>query len=65
MLQAIREAAITGSTISAAIRSTPTIRIETATVVAASTTRTTFSAATGTPATRAPSSSSAIPASAR
>ena len=37
MLQAIRVAAITGSTISAAIRRMPTIRIETATVVAAST----------------------------
>ena len=49
MLRAIRVAAITGSTISAAIRRMPTIRIETATVVAASTARTTFRNATGTP----------------
>ena len=37
MLRAIRVAAITGNTIRAAIRRMPTIRIETATVVAAST----------------------------
>src|ERR671911_318445 len=56
-LDAILEAAITGSTIRAAMSSTPTICIETATVVAASTASTTLSAATGTPATCAPSSS--------
>ena len=65
MLRATRVAAITGSTISAAISRIPTIRIETATVVAASTASTTLRKATGTPATRAPSSSSATPASAR
>ena len=65
MLRAIRVAAITGNTIRAAIRRMPTIRIETATVVAASTVRTTFRNETGTPATRAPSSSSATAASAR
>ena len=42
MLRAIRVAAITGSTISAAISRIPTIRIETATVVAASTASTTL-----------------------
>ena len=59
-LQATRLAAITGSTISAAIRRMPTIRIETATVSAASTATTTFSRVTGTPATRLPSSSSTV-----
>ena len=59
-LQATRFAAITGSTISAAIRRMPTIRIETATVSAASTATTTLSRVTGTPATRLPSSSSTV-----
>jgi hypothetical protein len=57
MLQATREAAETGSTISAAIRRTPTMRIETATVSAASTATTALSSPIGAPATRAPSSS--------
>ena len=45
MLQATRLAAMTGSTISAAISRMPTIRIESATVSAASTARTTLSSA--------------------
>jgi hypothetical protein len=65
MLVAIRVAATTGSTISAAISRIPTIRIETATVRAARTATTTLSAPTGTPATRAPSSSMTTAARAR
>ena len=57
MLQAIRDAAITGSTISAAISRIPTMRIDSAIVTAASATVSEFSADTGSPATRAPSSS--------
>ena len=59
-LHATRLAAITGSTISAAIRRIPTMRIETATVSAASTATTRLSRVTGTPATRLPSSSSTV-----
>ena len=65
MLRAIRVAAITGSTIRAAIRRIPTIRIETATVVAASTASTMFRNGDGDAGDAAPSSSSATPASAR
>ena len=57
-LQATRCAAITGSTISAAIRRMPTMRMETPIVSAASIDTRAFSDATGSPATRAPSSSS-------
>ena len=53
MLQASRLAAVTGRTISAAMSRTPTIRIDTATVVAASTATTRFRKVIGTPATRA------------
>ena len=64
-LHAIRCAAITGSTISAAIRRMPTMRIEIAIVSAASTEMTAFSTGTGSPATRAPSSSIETASSAR
>jgi hypothetical protein len=65
MLQASRLAAVTGSTINAAINKTPTTRIETATVIAARIVTTRLRNVIGTPATRAPSSSSTSPASAR
>ena len=65
MLAATRPAAMTGSTMSAAMRRMPTIRIESAIVTPARPATTTFSAATGTPATRAPSSSITTAASAR
>ena len=65
MLHARRVAAVTGSTISAAMRRTPTICIDRATVSAASTARITFRVPIGTPATRAPSSSRTAAASAR
>lgn len=65
MLRATLPAAITGRTMSAAIRRMPTIRIESAIVTPASPATTTLSAPTGTPATRAPSSSMTTPASAR
>jgi hypothetical protein len=65
MLQVMRVAAITGSTISAAIRRMPTMRIESATVRAVSTARTMLRTPIGTPATRAPSSSSTTAARAR
>jgi hypothetical protein len=62
-LKATRVAAITGSTIRAAISRRPTIRIESATVSAASAATTMLSAPVGTPATRAPSSSRTVAAS--
>ena len=65
MLHASGIAALTGSTISAAIRRTPTMRIESATVTAASAATRHSERATGTPATRAPSSSSTTAQSAR
>ena len=65
MLQAIRPAALTGSTMSAATSRIPTTRIDRATVTAASVASATFNAPIGTPATRAPSSSIATPARAR
>ena len=49
MLQASGMAALTGRTISAAIRRTPTMRIESATVTAASAATETFRAPTGSP----------------
>ena len=65
MLHAIRPAALTGSTISAATSRIPTTRIESATVTAASAARATLSEPIGTPATRAPSSSTMTAANAR
>ena len=65
MLQATRPDAITGRTISAAMRRMPTICIESPIVRPASPATSTFSGATGTPATSAPSSSTTTPASAR
>ena len=61
MLQAIRCAAITGSTISAAISRIPTILIEIATVRAASTATVMFISQTRTPTTRLPSASRTDP----
>src|SRR5919109_1405139 len=58
MLQARRDAAITGSTMSAAIRRIPTMRMETAIVTPASAASRTFRRVTGIPLTRAPSASS-------
>ena len=57
MLHAMRAAAMTGRTISAAISRMPTTRIESAIVTAASAAVSALRAATGSPATRAPSSS--------
>ena len=57
MLHAIRPAALTGRTMSAATSRIPTTRIDRATVTAASAATTMLSAPIGTPATRAPSSS--------
>ena len=65
MLHAMRPAALTGSTISAATSRIPTTRIESATVTAASAASATLSVPIGTPATRAPSSSMTTPANAR
>ena len=65
MLRAIRVAAMTGGTISAAISRIPTIRVETATVIAVGPASATFRKAAGTPPTRATSSSSATAASTR
>ena len=65
MLQATRPAAITGSTISAAISRIPTTRMESAIVTAASAAVSALSGATGSPATRAPSSSTTTATSGR
>jgi hypothetical protein len=65
MLRATRLAATTGSTIRAATRRTPTIRIETPTVTPTSPAITMLSLATGSPAAFAPSSSRTTAASAR
>ena len=65
MLHAIRAAALTGSTISAATKRIPTTRIESATVTAVRVASATLSVPIGTPATRAPSSSMTIAANAR
>ena len=65
MLQATQPDAITGSTMSAAIRRMPTICIESPIVSPARPATRTLSATTGTPATRAPSSSTTMPASTR
>ncbi len=65
MLHATRCAAITGTTISAAISRIPTILIEIPIVSAASIETTPFRSGTGRPATRAPSSSIATASSAR
>src|SRR5919197_1452784 len=64
-LHATRCAAATGSTISAAIKRIPTMRIETPIVSAASIDTSPFKSGTGSPATTAPSSSSATATSAR
>jgi hypothetical protein len=64
-LQPMRPAAITGSTISAAIKRIPTMRIETAIVTAASAAVSVFSTPTGSPATRAPSASTTTATSGR
>ena len=65
MLHAMRDAAITGRTINAAISKIPTTRIDTAIVTAASAAVSAFSHGTGSPATRALSSSTTTATSAR
>ena len=65
MLHATRPAALTGRTMRAATRRIPTTRIESAIVTAASAARAMLREPMGTPATRAPSSSTMTAANAR